>query len=495
MFKTLYVSPSREQTQQFSTLKVGKIIQYSPIVRQFFADSRQENRVGLRMFNNGSELAFRYAKGDDADRCRGYTGDRMCLDEIQDMVLELLEPVVRECLSASPYKWLTRCGTPKTMDNGIQAYWERSSQTEWVVKCEGCGQYNGFRSERQIGKWGPICLKCGKYLQVRNGQWVDMNPVSIPKNADLDDPENFLKNKVIKGFHISRLMMPCDTPSSWPENTPQYALAKKNWLEILDKYQGPQAYPLSKFRNEVLGVSDSQGRRLITRSLLHECCTGPELSVAATNYNMADITDVAAGIDWSGGGTETLSRTVVWIIGRKKNGGYRSLYYKIFPGANPVDEVEEIEMIIKKYSMCKLIGCDAGEGNMSTEMLRKKFGPSKVFKVRYGAPKYHIRWDPEGKFYSVNKTWSIDSLMTSLQRKEFEFSKNTSSMDPAFTDMLAEFEHVTGQGYKIWKHSPNAPDDCLHALNFARLAIQILRQEVDLTSKGKEPDKEQDADY
>lgn len=463
-FRTYFISPTREQTQKFSTLRVGKMIQYSDELRTAYVDERLENRVNLRMFRNGSELAFNYAM-DDADRCRGYSCDRICLDEIQDMILSSVEPVVRECMSASEYKYSLKGGTPKSMENDIQVYWEASTQTEWATKCTGCGKYTLMRSEKVIGKLGPICLHCGKYINPRNGCWVDMKP-----------------GAALKGFHIARPMMPVGVPVSWNEGTKGHERALKEWADILDKFEGPKPYSLSMFRNEVMGVSDSQGRRLVTRELLESMCTGPQIEMRPTPQQLQGIVAIGVGIDWSGGGTEMLSRTVMTVVGLTTKKTIRLLYFKIFPGTNPVEEMAEIASIIGMNPNIRMIVCDAGEGNMNTEMLRRRVGRDKVSKARYGSPKWHCKWDAEGGFLSVNRTWSIDSLMSALQRKEFEFPTNIQQMTPAFDDVLAEYEEVTKLGYKVWRHAPTQPDDFLHALNFARIAVQMVTGDLDLTS-------------
>ena len=86
----------------------------------------------------------------------------------------------------------------------------------------------------------------------------------------------------------------------------------------------------------------------------------------------------------------------------------------------------------------------------------------------------------------MNRTTSIDSLMTGFIRKEFQFPSEPSNiMDVPFKDILAEYEEVIGQSgatRKVWRHAPNQPDDFLHSLNFARMAMQIANNEVNLTS-------------
>ena len=65
---------------------------------------------------------------------------------------------------------------------------------------------------------------------------------------------------------------------------------------------------------------------------------------------------------------------------------------------------------------------------------------------------------------------------------EWEFPEGDPMMELLFEDILNEYEEVTREGNKVWRHAPTRPDDALHALNFARLAMQRAIGELDLTS-------------
>lgn len=492
-FKTFFIAPTKEQTQTFSVSRVGKFILFSPLIRDIFVDEGTTNRVLARYFAHGSQIEFSYAS-DDADRCRGRSCDRLMLDEVQDMLLEAVRPVIKECLAMSKKGgYLTLCGTPKTMENGIEQLFQESTQTEWAIKCDGCGKYSILLSETQCGKRGPVCTKCQSYLNPRNGVWVDMNPMPPDEDGRVNQT---------KGYHISRPMMPQFVPAAWPIGPLRDAALDKWKTDVLYNLEGPEAYPISVFRNEVLGISDSQGRRLVTKEMLQVACDGPLISRTPTRDNLTGVTKLAAGIDWSGGGTATKSgpegsiaiksRTVLSIIGKLGLGRTRLLYYKIFPGTSPLQEFEEIFTTLMFYDKVTqyrmFIGGDAGEGNMSMDMLRNKIqNPQRVLKFRYsGTAAAYLAWNNKGKFVTVNRTVSIDSIMTSFIRKEFQFPREPETvMEQPFKDILAEYEEVIGQTgatRKVWRHAPNQPDDFLHSLNFARMALQIGNQEVNLTS-------------
>lgn len=470
-FKNFFITPTQEQTHKFSTDYVGKTIEYSPLVKKHFMQSGDTKRVLSRSFSNGSKITFSYAM-DDADRCRGTPADRLCLDEVQDMVLDAILPVVSECLANSPFQYEMYAGTPKTFENSIQGLWDASSRTEWLIKCDGCNTYNMIRSEAAFGPLGPICQKagCGRFLNPRNGQWIDTGP----RDSD------------IKGFHISRAIMPLNVPAAWHSQADKDE-ALRRWKKVYAKLVGRTAYPISKFRNEVIGVSDSVGRRIVTKERLQELCDGPPLALKPTPAALLNVERVTVGVDWSGGGTKIESRTVIWVLGKVRGSlRLRTLYFKIFPGTAPVEEINEIINTIAAWGkMVSLVACDRGEGNAPTDMIRHKIDPRRVIKIAYSDSKKYISWDPQMHGAVVNRTNAIDSLMWALYRGEFQFPKDPEGhlMDTAFKDILSEFEEVTLKGKKIWMHAPTNPDDCLHALNFARIAMQIATKELDLTSR------------
>ncbi len=471
-FKNFFICPTQEQTHKFSAGRVGKTIEYSPLIKKHFVDAGQANRILSRQFTNGSQIDFSYAS-DDADRCRGNSADRLSLDEVQDISLDAVIPVVVECLSQSKYQYETYCGTPKTFENGIQHLWDVSSQTEWMMKCEACNTYNMIRSEKGFGPEGPICQKanCGKCLDPRKGFWLDTGK----------------KNAESKGFHISRAIMPSNVPASWTSQTDKDE-ALRRWKKVWLKLAGARPYPISKFRNEVVGVSDSIGRRIVTLGMLRSNCNGPAISVKPTPALLKNVEKVTIGVDWSGGGTMIESRTVIWVLGKVKGSiRLRTMYFKIFPGTAPVEEINEVIATIQAWGrLVSLVAGDRGEGNAPMDMLRQKIEARRVIKVAYsGGMKEYIKWDAKMGGVVLNRTVAIDSLMWALHRGDFQFPTDPdgSVMEEAFQDILNEYEEVNLDGAKKWRHSPTMPDDCLHALNFARIAMQIACGEANLLSK------------
>lgn len=462
-FSTMFVSPSKEQTTRFSNTRVGKTMRYSPIINKHFLSTDLTDRVFHKQFTNGSEMLFTYGT-DDADRLRGPSTDRNMYDEVQDLLYDPIVTVGNETMSNSRYAFETYAGTPKTMENTIEYLWGLSTQTEWVMKCSACGTHQFIDSERSIGKEGPVCVKCQAYINPFTGRWIDMNPVN-PK----DDEDEYTK---LKGFHLNQLMMPHNVPLAMKGRGTELEMsARRRWRRILTKYRES---PPVVFRNEVLGVSDAIGTRMISKEELEALCNNnrPFLQFPQGKA-LEGISQCVAGIDWSGGGTAGISRTVLWIWGfRPADQKLVCLYYKVFPGQNPVHIVDEIGVTCGNYRVGLAVG-DAGEGHMANNLLREKLDYHRVHQVQYGSQKRALTWNGQDR-YMADRTTLIDNYFMLLKNRAVEFGP-LQEMRQAIADILNEYEEVTTQGKKVWKHSQQKPDDCLHAGLFGWVAFKILQ--------------------
>lgn len=469
-FKTYYISPTQEQTRKFSHTRIGKTLAYSPEIRKAYMSDSIDN-VYLRMMKNGSEMAFTYAS-EDADRARGYTADRCAFDEVQDILYEAVIPVIEECMANSNYAYSNYCGTPKTMENTIEFLWSLSSQTEWVMKCDGCSKHTFIVSAKAIGKTGPECLNCRKPLNPRNGFWADMK-----KYSPEVDPQDYDAGASIKGFHIPQLILPANVPAAWNTSDKEYEKAQERWKRILTKQL---EYGDVRFENEVLGVSNAVGARLLTKAELEALCDeNRHLQRLPTPDHIRDINRTFAGVDWSGGGAEVKgsegvfkSRTVLTVLGERGDKKLQLLYYRIFPQGHAVGWIDEIVEICKAYG-CQMVVGDAGEGQIANALLREKLGMHRSQQVRYGSASKPMTWNGESLSYHADRTTLMDNYAMALKQGRIGFP-SLREMQPAITDILNIYEEVTTSGKRVWRHAPTAPDDCFHSQLFAWIAYKII---------------------
>lgn len=456
-FRTLYVSPTREQTSKFSNTRLAKMIHYSPLIRDNFIDSSLPNNVLLQILANGSELALSYA-WDDPDRIRGITADRELIDEVQDIVYDAVIPVVKECMANSDHALTIYCGTPKSMENTIEFLWQKSTQSEWIMKCEGCGTWNFVDDARSIGRTGIVCLHCDKNLNPRNGQWYDMNP-----------------GVQMKGFHISQPILPRNNE------------VPVRWERILEKLEN---YPETQFKNEVLGVSDDTGTRFISQGELLALCEDYYVDLPLSAASLQGIRAIVGGVDWAGNSEHGLnSRTVCWVWGLTDDYKFKTLYFRIFPKANSIEDVDEVARIFDACQ-CRYVIGDAGEGAVANSQLRNKLGAHRVGQAQYGGGSGFsqlIRWNRQGTRYLVNRTAAIDTFMLQMKKSGVIFPNARQTAVP-IQDILNVYQESThsGQGgaiRTIWKHAPNCPDDSLHAMIFGWLAMKVVQGELQFYDK------------
>jgi hypothetical protein len=71
----------------------------------------------------------------------------------------------------------------------------------------------------------------------------------------------------------------------------------------------------------------------------------------------------------------------------------------------------------------------------------------------------------------------IDNYVMLLKKKLVQFGPRE-EMSIALADILNEYEEVTMLGRKVWRHSPQKPDDCLHAGLFGWLAFKIIMNDL-----------------
>lgn len=477
-FKALFVAPSMEQTTKFSQSRIGKTIFYSPDIRSTYVSKELSSRVLMRALTNGSELTFSYAS-DNPDRARGISADRVAYDEVQDIMYDEVIPVINECMANSDRGYETYCGTPKSMENTIEQLWQWSTQCEWVIRCEGCKTYQYLIDDKCIGKHGPICLKCGKYLNVRNGQWIDTEPL-----------QESGEGKRIKGFHVSQFILPKNSMASMPTDSTSQELARKRWDRLITKYE---QYPPARFKNEVIGVSDAVGTRLLSKLELEALCQDYTVDDIPSAGAMNGVSEVVAGVDWSGGGSKGNSRTVLWIWG-VLNGGVehrfrlKTLYFKIYPETNPISGgvVDHIVEMCNRHQV-KLIMGDAGEGALANANLRERLGPHRALQVQYSGAQATtaapFRWNKRDRFMA-DRTTMIDHYMMFLKRQGVIFP-NVKQMYQALQDILNEYEEVTNTGRKVWRHAPSQPDDALHAQIFGWMAAKHATMDPMFTYNSK----------
>lgn len=456
-YRTLYVSPSSTQTKTFSADRIKDPLETSEVLRSFTTNALQQN-VFDKQFVNRSKITLRYAFL-NADRTRGIPAWGLLLDEIQDILSDNI-PIIEQCTSHAPEQWkrFVYAGTPKSLDNIIEYYRANlSTQGEWVVPCDNHGgeggRYWNVLGEKNIGKKGLICEKCGGLINPmhEDSQWARM-----------------IEKAPFESYRIPQLMVP------W-----------KAWDEILLDYE---RYPRDKFYNEVLGISYDSGLRPLTTQQVKECCLDEVRMSTEELERMRNLSygrPVFAGIDW---GTGENSFTVL-TLGMYVKHKFRVFYIHRFVGEETDPEVQ-LKMIkeMLTYFNVRVIGADYGGGYYPNDQLIRTFGTERVSKYQYMAKsKKKVNWSPQYRRWMVHRTDVMSDVFNALKRKQIELPRWEEFQNPHGQDLLNIYSEYNESLRMVqYTHSPDKPDDSFHSIVYCFLASMIVHPRPDVIAPVRE---------
>jgi len=451
---SLYVAPTNMQTKVFSQDRLKEPMETSEYLRAWTTTKLSDN-VFLKKFINRSQITLRYAYM-NADRTRGIPADIICVDELQDILVDNI-PVIEECASHSPYKIFMYSGTPKSLDNTIEYYWTNySTQNEWAVPCHR-HMYNtaqgsvkvhwNLLTEDHIGEKNLVCDKCRMPISPADPMctWVSLNPgvlKSIPKPYE--------------GFRIPQLMVP--------------------WISHEEILQKQLTYSRAKFYNEVLGLSYDSGTRPLTRQDVMDNCD-PSYSldnefVDTIRKHLGAVTPIFMGVDW---GTGENTYTVV-SLGAYIEGRFTIFYIHRFEGkeAEPDYQMPMIEALLTRFHVT-LVGVDYGGGFWPNDELTRKYGWQRIAKYQYSTPSTKVKYDDGLQRFLVHRTEVMSDLFNAIKRRDvFRFPKWDDFQNPYGADMLNIFSEYNEQmRLNQYKKSPNSTDDAFHSILLCFLASMM----------------------
>lgn len=463
-YKTLYVSPSATQTKTFSSDRVKEPIETSPVLRSYAANAVSMN-ILEKQFVNRAKITLRYAFL-NADRTRGIPAWLLALDELQDILADNI-PVIEQCTSHAPekFKRFIYAGTPKGLDNPIEYYRSgvskdgrpMSTQGEWVVPCERHGGETGMHwnvlGERNIGRKGLICEKCGELINPMNekSQWANM-----------------ISGGIFESYRIPQLMVP------W-----------RPWEEILLDYG---RYSRDKFYNEVLGISYDSGNRPLTMGQVKDACN-PSITMHPKVLEDLRKTllsrEVFAGIDW---GTGENSYTVM-TLGYYHEEKFRIFWIHRFTGedVDPQVQGQKIVSIIRAFN-CRIVATDYGGGFDRNNVLVREIGPARLQKFQYqGRVRKKVFRDDKLQRWMIHRAEVMSDIFAAIKRNQFEFPRWEEFREPYAQDMLNIFSEYNETLRMIqYNHRPDRPDDSFHSIVYCFLGSMIVRPRPDIIAPRRE---------
>lgn len=457
-FNSLYVTPLCTQIQRVSSEYFMPFINQS-ILKGCIIDDQCTQNVFRKTFANYSSMTFSFAFL-DAERMRGISGDSLGIDETQDFDYDFI-PVIMECLSASKYGIVTYTGTPKTLDNTIEALWQDSSQAEWVTKCSHCNRWNmaalHAQLSKMIGKKGVVCGYCSQSINPRYGHWYHTQPS---------------KASSFVGRHVPQIVMPMHYEN--PEK----------WSELLLKMEGRGNYTRNKFVNEVLGESCDSSTSLVSITDIQKASTNGVNNLQAACERLRNCSIRVMSVDWGGGGEEGVSMTAIALLGRNGRTGVIECHYaEKLPLSTT--RPDEIRALIEYFRMsgAQFFAHDyGGSGDVREAMLIQAGLPvDRIVGLLYThSPTRHIihhRPPQLGEirgYHALDKTRSLVLQASCLKGglislPEYESSKQCTH---DMLNLIEERREMPSAGdICLIRRRPKTSDDFAHALNFGSILI------------------------
>lgn len=462
-FKSLFVTPTQQQTETFSKDRISAPIQASPRLKVYMRGPDVKNNVLYKRTITDSEITLRYAFL-NADRCRGVVAYQINIDEIQDILAEVI-PIIEECAFTAPVKLLNYSGTPLSMDNTLSAYWhKRSTKNEWAIPCycKDSKPHWNILGMKNLGKKHIICDKCGKqifsnhpeaqWVSTRSNEWLKNPPVEIP----------------FEGYRICQPMSPF---LKWPElNTKR------------------ETYSVAQFHNEVLGLEYDSADKLLTPTMLKACCSS-HVNTLDNARNYIGRTKLYMGIDWEGGGSDEFKRSYTVVsIGGYFSGKFTYIYFKRFYGEEGVyhNLIPTIISLIGQFKI-SLVGVDYGGGLDKNDGLIRQFGVSRIFRYQYVNAK-KIYFDKSLHRFMVNRTEALMAMVNGIRRGDvFSFPSWESCETPFMEDLLALFhEYNDSRRMTVIDKTPGTTDDTMHSMLYCFLASMIENPRPDILTPDKD---------
>jgi hypothetical protein len=469
-FRTLYVSPSNQQTKVFSRDRVKEPMEISPVLRNY-SNSKLLMNVLEKKFVNQSQVTLRFAFL-NADRTRGIPADHVIIDEFQDILLENV-PVIEECASHSDWKMFTYAGTPKSLDNAIEHYWSRfSTQNEWAVPCQRHGTpknagswYWNILDEEHIGDDHLVCGKCGKQIYPMNpySTWMSMNP-----NPRVEKP--------FEGYRIPQLMVP--------------------WIEFPDIKDKQRKYSRVKFHNEVLGRSFDSGTRPLKKSdMVRNSWDRLSMAFYRDVIKWSAQYPIIMGIDWgTGEGTYTVMTLGGYLPFAPNH--YTLFYMRRFEGieSEPEKQLEVINEHIREFNV-RYVGVDYGGGHWPNDRLARRWGADKIKKYQWvGNQRTKVKFEPKlgHPRFLCHRTEVMSDMFNAIKRGNvFRFPRWEEFEDPYAMDFLNIYsEYNERMRMNTFKHAPGNPDDTFHSMTFGFLASFYVKLRPDVIMPEKEVDRD-----
>ena len=235
----IYYFPKKEAVEHFSKIYFGPLISNNPCIKKHLRNTNSVNvkQVGKAFISLMGASATTIIEGKkDGTSVRQTPADIVIRDE-RDLFDDDMADMTFDRLLNSKFKKEVDLGSPTIPDIGIHKVFGESDQKFRLIKCEACNGYtciaeefpNSIKFRKEDGRFVPYsaCIKCGKEIHPKNGEYVAKFPNRHNEKYPMEG---------ISGYHVSHFITPnCDLK-----------IVMDKWEEAhgLDKMKDDSARPM-----------------------------------------------------------------------------------------------------------------------------------------------------------------------------------------------------------------------------------------------------------
>jgi hypothetical protein len=377
-------------------------------------------------FRNGSRVYLRAAYT-SADSSRGLSADLLFVDEYQDVAAGCL-PDLQETLSHAKAGRMILVGTPKSVENHLQAVFSQSTAHEWHVRCAACGKA-AILDEKCLGPQSVICPACSAELDTACGEWVARNPSA----------------RWGEGYWVNHLMVP--------------------WLNYEDILDRERCYDLVSFKNEVLGLPSTIGDAVVSRGEMEACCGQLPMAKSLDDIAPQGRNKLVCGIDWGGG---SVSRTVLVIGWMDQNYHFQVCRLERFDSHDePGYVLEQVAQRCMQFKVQLIAADGGGGGSVQNRLLVDRLGGfPNFYAIYYSATDHEPQRDGILTKWTVSRTGTIGNLFSRVKKQKISFPRVADCGSYLDEFVCETIVHDDINRTVKYTHPDTQQDDALHACNY-----------------------------
>jgi hypothetical protein len=453
-----YYFPTEKDVEKFSKTCFGPLIADNPCIKRHLKNTNSVfvKKVGNTFLTLSGASATKIIDGKkDGGALRTTPADKIVRDE-RDLFDDDMAGMTFDRLLNSKQKREVDLGSPTIPDIGIHKVFMKSDQKFRMIKCQACNSYtciaeefpNSVKFKKEDGRYVPYlaCIKCGKKIHPRNGEYVAKHP-------DRYNPKYPMEG--ISGYHVSHFITPnCDlriVMDKWEE-------AQKDQTEM------------GLFYNRFLGFPYIPIEDRLRQQDVFDCCGDDQMKTSSTQG-----TAMAADI---------MKTNRVVIAEKKKKGGAKIIYMARVSGFDALYDLVE-KFNVKSACVC-LRPYEESFRKFQERCANRKDefdNPAKVvvYGVEYRDKQRNLaKVDEESGVYALHRTEAMDGSQTFIRSGKLEIPRMCEEVkvfakECCNTAKILETNEKTGDRVYRYKPVGSGDEHYRHCVNYLQLALLNLQ--------------------